>query len=218
MVGNHEGFNPQLTTPTNWFVKTQQSSLTKSFYFAYSGLIFAVRTQRNMKIHLLSALAVSLFMMIFPLALSIRLALIGCIALVFAAELLNTALEAVVDLCSPGFHTLAKRAKDCAAAAVLAAAIFSLIVFVYALMPLWKETISLRTWLNLVLAAPIIIDESFRLFRPTTPKINLLRSLLSGSCLLILSFDSTEIIGAIISTLLLMLSSAASKATSTQLP
>ena len=119
-----------------------------------------------------------------------------------------------VDLCSPGFHTLAKRAKDCAAAAVLAASCFAVVVFVYALIPLWHESISPRTWLNLGLVAPIIIDEAFRLFKPASPKVNLIRSICSGICLLVLSFDSSEILGAVISTLLLMLSSAATKATS----
>lgn len=50
------------------------------------------------------------------------------IALVLVSELLNTAIEALVDLVSPGYHALAKRAKDAAAAAVLLAAIAAVII------------------------------------------------------------------------------------------
>lgn len=49
------------------------------------------------------------------------LAVVGAIGLVLTAELLNTAIEAIVDLVSPDYHELAKRAKDCGAAAVLVA-------------------------------------------------------------------------------------------------
>ena len=57
-----------------------------------------------------------------------KLALVLCIALVMAAECVNTAVEAAVDLVSPGYHELAKRAKDCAAAAVLLCAAGSVVV------------------------------------------------------------------------------------------
>ena len=94
-------------------------SLVCAFRCAWDGIVYAVRTQRNMKIHLgIAVLAVAL-------GFALRIdgaswaAVILCIAAVFAAECVNTAIESVVDLVSPEYHELARRAKDCAAGAVL---------------------------------------------------------------------------------------------------
>ena len=109
-------------------------SLICAFSCAWGGIAYAVRTQRNMKIHLgVAVLAIALG---FGLSIDSAswAAIILCIAGVFAAECLNTALESVVDLVSPGYHELARRAKDCAAGAVLvfalAAVAVALVVFV----------------------------------------------------------------------------------------
>ena len=109
-------------------------SLMCAFSCAWGGIAYALRTQRNMKIHL----GVAIVAVALGFALSIDAAswaaVILCIAGVFAAECLNTALESVVDLVSPGYHELARRAKDCAAGAVLvfalAAVAVALVVFV----------------------------------------------------------------------------------------
>ena len=67
------------------------------------------------------------------------LAIVICICLVFSFEILNTALEALVDLVSPEYHELAARVKDCAAGAVLVCAIGSLVVAaIVFLPPLWR--------------------------------------------------------------------------------
>ena len=55
--------------------------------------------------------------------------------MMFALETLNTAIEAVVDLASPGYHELARKAKDCAAGAALAGAIASLVVGIIVFAP-----------------------------------------------------------------------------------
>jgi len=92
------------------------------------GVLWAVKTQRHMLLHLLAAVAVLL------LALTLRLTLLEfallalAIILVLFAELLNTALEVVVDLVSPDYHPLARRAKDVAAGAVLVASIGAVIM------------------------------------------------------------------------------------------
>lgn len=103
-------------------------SLRYAFVCAGNGISYAVRTQRNMKIHL----AVSVLALVLGLVLSIDAAswtaVVICIALVFAAECLNTALESVVDLVAPEYHELARRTKDCAAGAVLILACCSLVV------------------------------------------------------------------------------------------
>jgi diacylglycerol kinase (ATP) len=102
-----------------------QNFITKriaSFRYAFQGWWYVLRTQRNAWIH---AIASSL---VFVLAAWLRLPaaewaiLILVIALVWSAEFLNTAIEAVVDLASPVHHPLAKVGKDVGAAAVLIAA------------------------------------------------------------------------------------------------
>jgi undecaprenol kinase len=100
----------------------------KTFRFAFEGFAYAFRTQRSMKVHVtvavLAVIAAAL-LRLEPVEWAIILILIG---LVFAAELLNTAVEAVVDLASPDQHRLAKAAKDVAAAFVLVFAITAIVV------------------------------------------------------------------------------------------
>jgi len=95
---------------------------------AIEGVLWAAKTQRHMLVHLLTAVAV----LVVALALGLNLlefALLAlAIVLVLFAELFNTALEVVVDLVSPDFHPLARRAKDVAAGAVLVASIGALIM------------------------------------------------------------------------------------------
>ena len=81
-----------------------------------------------MKVYGVFALAAVVLGLLLHISLGGWLAVILCIVLVFSAECLNTALESLVDLVSPGYHDLAKTAKDCAAAAVLVCAIGSLVV------------------------------------------------------------------------------------------
>ena len=119
--------------PLSWCVAT---NLGKSFYYAGRGLLYAVRTQRNFRIHLLAAV------LAFGLGLALRLsavemALISLTSgLVMALELVNTALEAVVDLTlGSRYHLLAEVAKDCAAGAVLVAALASVAVAAWLFLP-----------------------------------------------------------------------------------
>lgn len=100
--------------------------------FAFAGLAFAWRTQRNFRIEggcALLAVGVALL-----LRAPLSPILLAC-ALVLSLELVNTALEALVDLVSPQFHPLAKVAKDAAAGAVLLAALFALLVGAVELLP-----------------------------------------------------------------------------------
>lgn len=81
-----------------------------------------------MRVHLLAATVVMLAAMYFRLPGRDIAVLLIVIGLVIAAELVNTALEAVVDLVSPEWHPLAKTAKDTAAGAVLVMAIVAVCV------------------------------------------------------------------------------------------
>lgn len=96
-----------------------RAGFVRSFSFAGQGLWHVVRTQRNMRVHLaVAACAIAL-----GAALRIGAADWACviiaIGLVLTAEVLNTVVEALTDLCTAEFHPLAKIAKDAAAGAVL---------------------------------------------------------------------------------------------------
>ncbi len=98
--------------------KNDHPSFLKSFLFAVQGFRFAVSTERNIKVMLVGgafAVVMGLILQIDLISWAIVLLCCGC---VLAAELMNTAVETIVDLVSPEYHPLAGHAKDVAAAAV----------------------------------------------------------------------------------------------------
>ncbi len=99
--------------------------MLKPFLYAVAGVYAAVKGERNMRIHLVAAVAAVALGAWLGLSSCEWAAVVVCCALVMSLECLNTAIEAAVDLASPEIHPLAKRAKDCAAGAVLLAAIGS---------------------------------------------------------------------------------------------
>src|ERR671919_2035303 len=95
-----------------------QQGVVRSFEHAYRGMIYAVRTQRNMRFHVVVAVVVlvaSLLVGVRKLELAV---LVLTILLVFVTELFNTAMEFVVDLATREYHPLAKLAKDVSAGGV----------------------------------------------------------------------------------------------------
>lgn len=102
--------------------------MIRSFIYAISGIATTVKSERNMRIHLAAAVAVAVLGAWLGIDGREWAAIVICCALVMSLECLNTAVEAVVDLASPNIHPLAKKAKDCAAGAVLVAAIGAAIV------------------------------------------------------------------------------------------
>lgn len=114
-------------------------SFLGSFLHALAGILHVIKTQRNMKVHMVAALlvvTVGFFLRLSPVD---WLAISFAVFFVLVAEVINTAIEAAIDLCSPKQHPLAKAAKDCAAGAVLLAAINSIIV---AYLVLWPKIFS----------------------------------------------------------------------------
>lgn len=107
---------------------TWVNKVLKSFRYALEGLKYTVITQRNMRIHFVVALAVLLISLYLPVSKFEVLVLFVSIILVLFAELINTAIEAVVDLVKEEYHPLAKIAKDVAAGAVLLTAGLAVIV------------------------------------------------------------------------------------------
>ena len=98
-------------------------SILESFNFAFEGVIHVLRTQRNMRIHFAIAAAV----LVAALALGVDkgelIALLLAISFVLIAEMINTALEAGIDVATTSFDPLAKLAKDISAGAVLIATV-----------------------------------------------------------------------------------------------
>ena len=116
------------------------TSVADSFRYAFAGLRYLLWTQRNAKIHTAIGLAAIALGVVLRLDRYEWLTLTLTIAIVLAAEGVNTALEAVVDLASPNYHPLAKIVKDVGAGTVLltalAAVIVGLLLFLPHLVPL----------------------------------------------------------------------------------
>ncbi len=116
-------------------------TLGHAFSCAQDGLRYGLITQRNFKIHALFAILAIVLSVVLGISTAEWCAIVLCIIGVFALELANTAVESAIDLISPEWSELAKRAKDCAAASVYVAALGSVviacIVFVPKLLALW---------------------------------------------------------------------------------
>lgn len=115
----------------------EHPTFIRSFGYAIEGFRTAVATERNIKVQLLVGVFAIVAGVVLRIdALSWVLVLL-CIGLVLFAELVNTSIEAIVDLATQDLHPLAKRAKDIAAASVftlsITAAVVGIIVFARAL-------------------------------------------------------------------------------------
>ena len=106
----------------------EMKKLLESFNHALNGVIDAARTQRNMKIHIIASIAVLIACFFFDISKAEFLSLAITITMVIGAELVNTSVEAVVDLNTNYYHPLAKVAKNTAAGAVLVTAINAILV------------------------------------------------------------------------------------------
>jgi diacylglycerol kinase (ATP) len=119
-------------------------SRIQSFGYALSGWWFVIRTQRNAWIHATISIVVIIVCLWVRLELRDWAIIILAIAMVWTAEFLNTALEAVVDLASPQQHHLARVGKDVGAAAVLIASVSSVIIGIFIIgPPFWLRVRSL---------------------------------------------------------------------------
>jgi len=99
-----------------------------SFKNAVSGVMQAVRTERNMKIHMAATVCVLLLSLYYRITKTEFLIICLTITLVIACELINTALEVLVDIIVDVYHPKAKKIKDVAAGAVFMSAMMSLVV------------------------------------------------------------------------------------------
>lgn len=100
----------------------------KSFFCAFRGIVYCVRHERNLRFHLVAVLYVLYFSTFYGFSRAEYAVLALVCAFVIAAELMNTALEVVIDKISPRFNVFAMIGKDIAAGAVLVSAIAAVIV------------------------------------------------------------------------------------------
>jgi diacylglycerol kinase (ATP) len=125
-------------------------SIIWSFNYAIEGMVYALRTQRNMRIHVAAAvltLCASLVLGVDRISLA---AIVFAISLVFVAELINTAIEAAVDVATDRYDPLAKVAKDVSAGAVLIAAMNALVVaYLVLFVPLTRAAQQGLSWVEM---------------------------------------------------------------------
>ena len=119
-----------------------QSEWTKfiaGFRYAFRGLWYALRTQRNTRVHVCIAILAILLGVVLHIS-NVEFAMVFvAITGVFIAEMFNTAFELCIDLASPDYHPLAKIAKDVAAGAVLLSAMLSVVIGLFIFGPhLWN--------------------------------------------------------------------------------
>ena len=103
-------------------------AVLQSFNWAFEGVIHVLRTERNMRIHFGLATAVLILAFSYGVTKLELMALLIAISFVLIAEMVNTAIEATIDLATTSFDPLAKMAKDIAAGAVLIAAVNAIVI------------------------------------------------------------------------------------------
>lgn len=124
-----------------------RATFLRSFVYAWQGLTYAFRTQRNARIHLvlaILALAVGIALHVAPVEMAI---VFVAIVFVFITEMLNTVAEAIVDMVTHEYHPLARIAKDVAAGAVLLSAMLAVVIGLLVFGPhLWALGVRLWGW------------------------------------------------------------------------
>jgi diacylglycerol kinase len=125
-------------SPHQQSLQSEGVKFIAGFGHAFRGLWYALRTQRNARVHVFIAiLAILLGIVLHISAIEFAMVFVA-ITGVFIAEMFNTVFELCIDLASPEYHPLAKIAKDVAAGAVLLSAILSVVIGLFVFIPhLW---------------------------------------------------------------------------------
>lgn len=103
-------------------------NLCESFRYAGIGIVQALKSERNMRIHLIAAIAIGIIAVLFKLSAGEAAIMALAAAMVITAEMVNTAIEHCVDLATMEYDSLAAKAKNVAAGAVLVSAVGAVIV------------------------------------------------------------------------------------------
>lgn len=179
----------------------------RSFQVALAGVLRTVATQRNMKIHATSGLLVMIVGMALPLGLSTRVALLFAVAIVFFAEILNTALEALIDLFVKDFHRLAMLAKDAAAGGVLVLALTTVVVLCEVLWAEWHivEQNTDAVVRSVTFGVPLAVVELIGLFVVRRRAVHVVRVLVSAGLLAPLVLHTTDPFFALVAALVVLM-------------
>ena len=113
----------------------KKDPLYKSFGYAFQGIFNTIRTERNIKIHCAAAILVTIFGIWLQISKTEWMICFILFGLILALELVNTAVEATVDLFTEERKPLAKKANDAAAGAVLIVAIFAAVIGILIFIP-----------------------------------------------------------------------------------
>jgi len=133
----------------------KNKNLTDSFNNAVNGILYTVRNERNMKIHIVIAALVMLLSLFYNLTRIEYLVVFITIAIVIICELFNTAIEILVDTIIDIYHPKAKLVKDTAAGAVMVSAFVSLLVAYFVFFD--RVSTSLETGIVRIKQAPMLI-------------------------------------------------------------
>lgn len=185
-----------------------RSGFGASFRAAGAGVCRTLATQRNMKLHVLAALMVAIVGMALPLDVSARVALLFAIAIVFFAEILNSALEALIDLFIRDFHRLAMLAKDAAAAGVLVLSTATVLVFADILWARWDLVTSNLDAVqrSVAFGVPLVVVEAVGLFVVRRGAFAIARLVVALGLVAPLVATSQDPIWALVAVLLVLLS------------
>jgi len=118
---------PRAPSPGPTGPRRGSTSIIQSFNYAFEGVLWTLRTQRNMRIHFALAVGVLILAFAFGVSKLELIALLLAIAFVLVTEMINTAIEAATDIATTSFDPLAKLAKDIAAGAVLIASVTAVV-------------------------------------------------------------------------------------------
>ena len=124
-----------LQAPQQQLPQSELAKFMAGFRYAFNGLWYALRTQRNVRVHVCIAILAILLGIILHIS-AIEFAMIFvAITSVFIAEMFNTVFELCIDIAAPDYHPLAKIAKDMAAGAVLLSAMLAVAIGLFVFVP-----------------------------------------------------------------------------------
>ena len=109
--------------------------LFKSFHYAARGVVFLLKSEQNARVHAVATILVGILAYIFQVSRLEAAILFMSVILVFAIEIINTAIEKVFDVCYPGKHVVIRGVKDAMAGAVLISAVIAIVVALLVFLP-----------------------------------------------------------------------------------
>lgn len=107
----------------------------RTFKYSLAGLAYAYKNEQSMWIHAIGSLFTIVLGFIYHLSLSDWAIIFIALGVILASELINTAIEAAVDLCTLEIHPLAKIAKDCGSAATFVLTLVSIVICLFVFVP-----------------------------------------------------------------------------------